>query len=677
MQILQWFKSKKKILTIFLLVTLLVFLTFFKYNYYGPVIYRHEWTTCATYISQNVLWTGQPRCAGTLFPLYIIWISNIIFGQENTQMAMIIFATIISIIFFLILWKVIKREREHADWRFSLLLFWLLIYLNISVNVESLLSSFFIFTAYYFCFYSQSIWKYYLTGIFILFAMISKPNAIVPIFLLLLGCGLERFNTLKTKNKEEQKKNFKLIIIMYGSIFFPVLFGLILIVKKFPYFWIYMWQFFQEEPELVKKLPEVIRILTFQQGIDLSYLLLLVITFLGLFVYLKERKSYSVILGPGIAITIFLYTKAFGMLTGFHYYMVFFPFVILCLLDLKERWTLPPLKQIFQCIIIMIIIFPGMYFGVFQIKDELGYISPVDFIHKLSPAWKEKNIFLKEIHYGYSIIPDQKGRILVEQDSKEFERKYVTIGMNIPYDNVDFINSAFTESYADGSALPVFKQIFGDNLIYNPNEEGVNKYEDEIIKKIENNEYSLIIEGPPEWLITNRMFSKLQKGTLDTYCIVFVPNNFILGAGVRDYSLFIFQESEDCSVMLGELYNYYALHYKEICAKDKFIATAISAVMRKNELQFPYTCIDGGDSLEFYQSNTGIKRTDLLILLGLIISIFLFGFPTVLKNKDLNKVNKWVYWSLLLFFIVCFLVALFILPTTVSSEEAVVTLLGK
>src|SRR3989338_4005093 len=620
-------EKKTKLLKFFLLLGILFFILYKAENYFGWIGYRETWTICIDYMKQGVFWAGQPHCEGALLPFYIIGFLDTLVGREYVQIATIMFSTIISIIFFWIFWKAVKREKLDEDFFLPALLFGLLFYINTVTNIEAVLNSFFFFCAYYLLFYSEHKWKYYSAGVFLFLSIISKINVIIQIAFLFLWYAYEK-RCWYIENKKLKIQIKKDVLWGYLQICLPIVAGFGIATKMYKYFWIYSWHVFTNQNIALSITQTLKEMILFDiTKADIIYIPTVIIALVATYLFWKERKCYALISGPVFLLAIFLIVRAFGIqfATGVRYWSVIFPFSILCILRLKQLWQEAPLKQIMHGILLIILVYPGLYQGPFLLKDDLSYIDPMNIVDKATESWQEKDALIKQIHYGYSIVREQDGRILIEDDPAGFERKIISYGANIKYEQVDFLTKKYMESHPDIWGFPRYQELLGENLLYQPTTEELNEKEQEIVAKIENGTYSLIIFGPPEWAITQKILMNVNNETMKEYCQVLVPNNVWLTEGGWHFSYFFFKEHEDCQEILEKMSVYFMQQYQNICTKDAATANMITETLVQNGVAFNMRCADGGASLEYLKTGEGIKRVEIICMLFLFVLPLLYG----------------------------------------------------
>jgi hypothetical protein len=200
------------------------------------------------------------------------------------------------------------------------------------------------------------------------------------------------------------------------------------------------------------------------------------------------------------------------------------------------------------------------------------------------------------------------------------------------------------ESHPDVWGFPRYQELLGDNMIYNPTTDELNEKEQEVIAHIHNGTYSLIIFGPPEWAISERLLANVGNETLSLFCQITVPNNMWLTEEGWHFSYFFFRNPQDCQTMLEKMYVYYNQQYQNICTKDQFTANMITSVLRQNGLAFDKTCVQGGKSLEFLKKGYQTKKIEMIIMLLLFALPFILYLP---KHTGLDEKQRKVFFVIL------------------------------
>ena len=671
-------KKKRDLLKILFLIIIIGFLLYKTLDYHGAIGYRETWSICLDYMHEGILWTGQPHCEGAIIPFYILYALDSVFGREYVQIATVIFSTLITIMFFWVFMRVVKKELGITDYFFPGLLFWLLFYINTITDLEAILNSFFFFCAYYFLFYREDKYKNYFCGIFLLFAMLSKINVIIQIGFLLLWY-LYYSKTIFIEDKKIKIKPNRKIIFNYLEIFVPIIIGFSILTVLYNYFWVYSLHIFTNqviersffEAFVLMITPDIV-------NISLIYVLLISISVISTYLFIKEKKFYSLLSGPVFFISMLLIARAFGIdfVGGLRYWSVIMPFSVLMILRLRQLFVNPLKRQIYMAFIIMVLIFPGLYTSPFHLKDDLSYIDKLNIIDRFTNGWQEKDELIKQIHYGYSIVPEQDGRVLIESDPSLFKRTLVSLGSNIPYEKVDYLSKKYMESHPDIWGFPRYQDLLGENIVYDPVSNNLNDKEKEIIKDIEAGKYSLIIFGPPEWAISERIIANVNNETLAEFCQVAVPNNVWLTEEGWHFSYFMFKEESNCIEMLEKMYVYYYDNYGAICGKDKFTANSITSTLRLNGIPFNKECASGGNSLEYLKKDIATKKVEILILLALLMLPFILFLTRNYNNTEISKKQKKLCLFILTLLFIIFIMCLLFINGNIPYSDAIVQTIG-
>jgi hypothetical protein len=666
-------KNEDKKIHWVLLILVLGFLLYKTTEYFGVIGYRETWSICIDYMKDGVLWTGQPHCEGAIVPFYIISFLDALVGREYVQFATFLFSTIISGIFFWIFIKVVKEEIKESSILLPALLFGVLFYINMVTNIEAVLNSFFFFLAYFVLFHKEYKCKYYLCGTFLLLAILSKINVIVPIAFLLTWHVYTQMTKEETERTWEERIK-RIRITPYIKIATPIALGLGLCTIMYEKFWMYSWHIFTNQT-IALSVIETIKEMVFINinEVILTYIPLTFIAILATYLFWKEKKFYALIGGPCLLISMFTITRAFGIdfVVGTKYYSVIFPFTILVLLQLRKLWTTTPKKQLYQAAMLLILIFPALYIGPLQFHDDLSYVDSFNILDRLTETWQEKDEFVKQIHYGYSVIPELDGKILMEHEDAGLRRMLISIGANIPEEKQEVLSKRYMASHPDVWGYPRYVELLGDELIEDPDaKEDLNEKEREIIERVDNGEFSLIIIGPPEWAITDKIILNSNLQEQEGACQIYIPNNVWLTYDGWHYSKFIFSKTKYCTELIENMATYFAENFSDICSKDKETANSIGDTLRMNPIDFPLWCMEGGSALEYYKNNKGIKRIELVVVLTLI------ALPFILQFVRGGRREKNICKIVLFIIILCVIGVLITMQVPLPYTEAVIGVLN-
>ncbi len=669
-------KKRYRFVVYISVLAIVALLAYKVFSFSGFIGYRETWSICIDYLDQGVLWSGQPHCEGAIVPFYIIWSIDKLLGRDLVQIGTIVFSTIITFIFFLVFIRVVKKELDTKNYLLTTLLFGMLWYVNLITNIEAILNSFFFFLAYYVLFHTPAKRKEYIAGFLLLLAILSKINVIVPIGFLLLWYGYKKevlnWNSGKILIQKEKAKE---ACVGYIRIAIPILFGLITITKKYHFFWIYSWHVFTNQT-IAHGILETVKEMIFVDfgNIEIRYFIFVAFAVISTYIFWKKKTFYSLMSGPCFLVSMFLIARAFGVgfIGGVRYWSVIFPFIIMVILDAQQTWTTAPKKQIVLALLVIMLVYPGMYESPLTTTDDLGYLDTLNIINMATEEWQEKSILAKQLHYGYSIVPEQEGRILIEHDPVAGKQMLEAISSNIPLEKVDFLTKKYMASHPDVWGYPRYLELLGENLIEDPkSEDQLNEKEREIIAKIENETYSLIIVGPPEWAISTKIMQNVDLKTLEQYCKIIIPNNVWMTDEGWHFSYFYFKKIEDCQIIAESMYQYYYDNFKEICRKDKDSANSIGTTLRNEGIPLPLVCEHGGNSLEFFKEKRTIKGWQLIVMLLLIICSFIYG--TAKEWKNLSQKEKKILYCIIIFCIIIMIAAyiIFIKPIPFATEGIV------
>lgn len=650
----------KKILWVALFCALFLYATYFQLYTHDYTGYRERWLQCLDYLKDGTFWSGQPYCDGGPFVYYAAYIIRIRSGIAYFQNMILIINTLLSALVLYFTYKVYNKETGRTNKLLLVLLYGFLAYVNAVTEFETMLMVFFIFLAYYILFYTKYKQKEWYAGIFIAAAMISKFSAII-LFGIIGICYLFKERIVFIENKKimfarEARKYLNGIKILLPTGIIYTLFRI-----KYEYFFVYLF-LTQTKQSVLLSYGEVFRALSVPSfnasviNIIPLYFIILICAY-ELFREIKEKsiKSYTVIAVIGFPILIFLMVKSFGIgfATDFRYWVPIQPFVILSIMRLFDALTKNNVncddinktkilqKAIFTAVIGAIIVFPGAYYS-----PITHLYSPANFIVKLHPFTQEKFTFMSKLNYGYSIVPEQQGKVLVEWGQPHYiDELYQEFNISIPRESIFSITNTMAPTHPDVWQFPRFKELLGNKLIYDLKaEEGLTKKEKELVTEIQNGTYSLIIFGPPNWFVTNRIWAALnESGVLKEYCAVNVPSNVWGNREGLQIALFFFKNPEDCNMLIKNLSTYYTQNYgfEEICKIDTYYSNIVRDAMKKNRAPIEKKCVYGGEGiLPYLKENTIIKQWQLWCMLLLMLACFLYFLPAMLRNDLIESVEK-------------------------------------
>ncbi len=598
-----------------------VFSQLYNHDYTG---FRERWLQCLDYLAEGTFWRGQPYCDGGPLVYYIAYATRFFVGQERFQLMMLIESFLLCAGLFYMAYNVYTRERGNEKKNMFLFtaLFLFLIYINTLREFETALMSFAIFGGYYCLFYLESKQKELLAGIFFAIAMLSKFNALI-LFGLIGICYMFKENIIHYKEKkifiEKDKKKY----VKGLKILLPTILAYLYFRIKYDYFFIYLF-LVQTKQDIALSIFETIKtFLTLNfNNISINIFPLLFLILLCWYEFYREIKqhqeqTYTFLASVGLPISIFLIIKSFGIpeyfLSDFRYWVPFMPFVILSILRLyhiieEEKDLLR--KALCTVFLATIIIYPGAYYS--PLTNTLSTLNPVANLH---PFAQERYNFMSMLNYGYSAIPEQDGEILVEWGLPHYiDELYAQFNISIPREKLFSITNTMVPTHPDVWQFPRFQELLGDNLLYDPNaEQTLTTAEQELVQKINNKEFSLLIFGPPDWFAMQRILSNVDLQSLG-FCGVIIPDNMWLTREGWHFSYFYFKEQEDCLLVAENMAMYYNQMFDAICEQDEASANEIVHILALNGMTLEKTCNSGNAILEEFRADTSRKRWQFVIM---------------------------------------------------------------
>lgn len=629
-------KKLARIIGGILLCALFLYSAYFQLYIHDYTGFRERWLQCLDYIAEGTFWSGQPYCDGGPLVYYIAYATRFVVGQELFQGTMIVESLLLCIGLFYFLHKAYRKERENQEKKTFLFiaLFAFLVYVNTLREFETALMTFCLFAGYYFLFYSGRKQKEWIAGIFFAIAMLSKFSALIP-FGLIGGCYL-------FKEKIFQYREKRLIIEKEISkwvngikIILPTILGYIYFRIQYEYFFIYLF-LVQTKQEIALSIIETIKtFLTLNfENISINFfplLFLIVLCWYEFYCEIKKQQSINpdtFLAAVGLPLSIFLIIKSFGIpeyfLTDFRYWVPFMPFVILCTMKLHHRIEeekKTDYRAICIAFLVTILIFPGVYYS-----PLIHPFSPINFVVKLHPYTQEKFEIMSKLNYGYSIIPEQEGRVLVEWGLPHYiDELYAQFNISIPREKLFSITNTMAPTHPDVWQFPRFQKLLGDNLLDNQNaEQTLTIAEQELVQKINNKEFSLLIFGPPNWFATQRILNNVDLQSLG-FCGVIIPNNMWMTREGWHFSYFYFKEEEDCLDIAKKMAAYYDQSFDTLCKQDEVSANEIAQTLSLDGITLGKTCTSGNAMLEELRADKSRKRWQLMMMFAVMASIVLWN----------------------------------------------------
>lgn len=625
-------KDKNPFVYITLLLVIFILGTFYYQQYiYNWVGYYTRWMPCLDYIKEGTLYAGQPYCeSGGPLTFFIPFAIQEIVGNTLFQPAMIIISILIHVFIFNLLWKMIKKEIPEQHWFLPGLMYLFLLYFTTITRFEAILTLAFFVSGYYMLFYREEKTRYIYAGMLYGFAILSKPSVVVPIAFSIVAFYIKEGIMLW------KEKKLRIILDTIKELFWLILPPMLFIAVfrlKYKFFFIYFVQVMMEQEEAISYLAAIKKIFILDvNNMHAMVVPLLATIIISCYLLWKEKKHYAWIAGPAQLILLIMIVKSFGINhLAYHYWTLgTFFFIIVCCefytLARKQKNNL--LKIILNTILVLVIVFPALYDS--PLTRNNNYITYTSFE-------QQRLAFIRQLHYPYQIIPEQE-KVLFEHSEEGAKRFFYEYKVNIPLEKVDLITREISMGTPDTFSLFRYKELLGDNLMYNEIEIDANilsEKEKEIVEKIKRREYSFIQIGPPEWIATDRAW---ELANITGYCRVIVPSNVWLTKEGWHQAEFILKKKEDCKTVFEGMYKYYQENFDNICKKDKTSADIIKQAIEANKIAFPKACKKGGNRMEYFKNteryNKYLQQFILLtILSSLIIQYIMLRF---LREKHEN-----------------------------------------
>lgn len=629
--------KKQSLVCITMLILMFALGTFYYQHYiYNWVGYYTRWMPCLDYIKEGTLYAGQPYCESGGPPLFFIpFVIREIIGNTLFQSAMIVVSILIHLFTFSILWKMIRKEIPEQHWFLPGFLYIFLLYFTTITRFEAILTLAFFISGYYVLFYKEGKTKYVLGGILYGLAILSKPSVAVPIAFSIIGLYIKEGVILwKERKLKITIQTIKELcwLIMPGTVF-VTLFHL-----KYKFFFIYYVLNLTEQGEAISYLTALKKIFI----LDVNHMHAMVVPLLatiiisGYFLW-KEKKHYAWIAGPAQLVLLIMIVKSFGINhLGYHYWtMGTFFFIIVCckLYKLAREQKNNVILMFLNTTLILIIIFPALYDS--PLTHNNKYMTYTSFE-------QQRLTFIRQLHYPYQIIPEQD-KVLFEHSEEGAKLFFYEYNVNIPLEKVELLTREISQGTPDGFSFPRYKELLGENLIYNPADPNIlSEKEKEIIEKIKSGAYSFIHVGPPEWIATLRV---LEAANATGYCRVIVPSNVWLTREGWHQAWFLFRKPEQCQQVFQQMFQYYTHNFNEICKQDKFSADMIKAGIEANGVAFSENCPEGENRMEYFKGREIYNKYLVAFTLSIIFLSLVVQYS--MKRRELHyRERKTICWLL-------------------------------
>ena len=571
------------------LIIILVFLVYARFFPTPTFFNNFRESRCVDYFSEGVLYGGQPYCFhGPIEYLYGYSLLSL-FGFGLFWEVMPVMIILMNLCMLYLIWRVLKIEVKEVDYFYLALLFIILIFFQSFGNDYSVLSTVFLFTGFFFLYYSEYEFREWYAGTFFSLAVFSLVTSLVPVCILLLfyipRTGIVNISYL---TKGDIKKflcntNFQRIIPLLS----PMLLMYFFFIVRFPNMVLYL---FRLSFMPSNSFTNTLKIMFIPKNLELASIMLAVI--LSGVVFFKRRCIFSSCSFIGLLLSIFFILKSAGSThVPIYYLLPFYPMVIVSLVKLGKMAQSKFFTRIgFQTIFVLILILPGLI--------RVGLVAEGDYLQWL-------------VDQPLRIIPEQSGT-LVEGD---------VIKLNVGNLDVIPLNYIVVEELTNKNGRLSFMNHLSQKL---PRKELYSFTERELsyVEKIRNGSYTLIVEGPPFWWTISRIKSKAFDYANLGYHNVRVPNQYFLSHGGRHNVLLLFKSKSHAEFMRNMMFEYYEAVFDKICDIDKFTANQIIPnELYRNKIIFKRQCHFGGDlTTDYPDKRYFFQASDVWTILGI------FGF---------------------------------------------------
>ena len=594
--------------------------------------YDLRWYPCIEYIENGELYGGHLECAQGPVIFYLGYFYKSLFGppQENLFHIAIFFTMVgIALLSFLLIIKTL-RYYGYKD----IILPWFLFIIIAAMNpkIDHWMAMIFFFSGFYTLYIWEWKHKEYISAILFSLGIATKATLLSPMaFLFAHYLFKEKIIAYKESkfvlSKEKLKKFIKIPIII--TVF------VVSVIAYYPNVLIHA--FITHFNQLTKiSLLETFKraLFTFQVRNYFIYGIVALTTYL----FIKTKRVYYLLISiPILMITFSLLKnglKISDYLRGNLYLyilLVFFP-IAFTAMKYDFRKYLPNYRYAYFPIIILLFVWPSYIPS--HLSNTLDYYIIPDIKEN-----EETKLFLKSAIQGVlSVVPEQTGKVLFEygdtlgQHLEERKASFKEMAIVNPDD--DYFGKR--EFYDHWNAIPMRRMLGEQHEEWlrthppkNLSESGMTQLENEF----RNLSFSLIIEGPPQWVVTSNMLRDNADTLQKNYCAVIVPDYTYVEPAGRHHRTFYFLNQSHCLIMMENTITYYSSVFESICNIDQYIANNIVlAALSMNGVSFETACSSGADWLsrrggdpapdanEKMQIN---KKREIIFLISIIILLFM------------------------------------------------------
>jgi len=626
--------SKYFIISLIFLLSLTAWVGYDLYT--NRTLHRYDlrWYVCIEYLENGELYGGHPGCAQGPVIFYFGYLYKILFGapQEDPFHSAIFFTMIgIALVSFFLIIKTLR----HYGYR-DIFLPWFIFIILVSMDpkIDHWLPMIFFFSGFYILYILDWKHKEYISAVLFSLSIATKTTTLVPLAFLLthytFSSGIVKYEKKSfVISKEKLLKFIKVPVIILTFI--------LLITAYYPNIIVYAFLIHMKQYPSISLL-EVFKRAFFTFEVR-NYFIYAIIGLMGYF-FLKTKKIYYLITSvPLYLLTLSLLKN--GILIGRYlraniYYcliLVFFPIAFTAMkYDFKKY--LPNKKYVYYSILIILFIWPSYITGVASRTIEETVISEYEENIEI------RDFLQKQIMGVLSVVPEQNGKILFEYDGdiKDHLEKMDATFKDLEITNPDYTYYGERQFYDHWTAIPL-KRLLGkqydDWLKNHPPKNMAESGMADLENEFRSLSFSLIIEGPPRWVVSMNLLQENVDTLQSNYCAIIIPDyNYVEPAG-RHHRTLYFLNRTHCLIMLNNSINYYANVFESICEIDQYVANNIVlGVLSMNGLSFNQACSSGADWISTRgkdpdpESNLKMKirYKREIIHLAAIILLLLIGF---------------------------------------------------
>ncbi len=607
--------------------------------------YDYRWWECIDALKEGSLYNGGlAECAQGPVIFFAGYVHSLFFGPPQQLLFHYSIEGAIIILCFLTLYlinRVIQKEGFQKTWFFSSLLFVLLILYFAIYKYEVVITMFSFFLAFYLLYYTELKYKEPIASLLMAISFLTKSTTIFPI-IFLYAHYMFKSGRFKWENNKFHlnKKNIKTSVWL----FLPATILILIIWVIYPNVFIYAIVLPTSSPNNPGMLVGLSHILF---HFSPRWYLLHIMVAVFFYMWYKTRKLPYLISSAAIFFMAWSLTLGGFSISNYMssnpYTLPVYPFTIISLFMLYRhassfgKHSLQ--RMLFFAFVILLLVYPSYINGpIFQKIDSRFFVN--------NKFEQDKSKLRLLVEGSLGLIPAQDGQVLFEWATEKEQRAYLLQNhFQTPMSQVDGIYDDFigAGNMYDPTVVIPMKRILGqqyvdwENKYGKAREERFKKALQKYIDRVEDGNYTLIVEGPPKWSATIEILDN-SKEYIAGYCNIAIPDLTYFDTQGMHYRILYMKNVSNCQDLLNKMLVYYSKTYSEICSMDEWVANnVVGGALKMDGVPAP-PCSSGSNLIFHPERHMLEDRNKNLIHLAIIFGAFLLAFLLSLffirKNKS-------------------------------------------